>query len=91
MTQYCTACSNEATELTLDSFQKAIDLLFPTLHYALNKYTDRGTIYLLKETNSNPKCVIFHPDDLENVKSRLGSIRRLVDIKDEPLESKNNR
>ena len=71
--------------LTMDKMQEAIDLVYPPLYYGTDKYIERGVVYLCKETEFNPELLVVHPDDIEEVKSKITS-RRLVHIRDEPKE-----
>lgn len=73
------------TTLTLGDIQKAIDLVYPPLYYGLDKNTKRGTLYHCKETDYSPEYIVCHPDDFEDVKSKI-TARRLVHVKDEPKD-----
>ncbi len=76
--------------LTIEKFQEIIYLLYPKLYYATATYIQKGTMYLCKETEYNPEYIIFHPDDLENVKESTKG-RTLIHIKDDPEEDKKER
>jgi hypothetical protein len=73
------------SSLTVEELQKIIDMLYPVLYYGLDKNMERGSLYLCKETEFSPECIILHPDDFEDVKSTI-TVRRLVHIKDEPRD-----
>lgn len=84
--EYTTTSTNIKPEtLTLEKFQEIIYLINPKLYYATDINLEKGSIYIIKETDSNPECIIFHPEDFENIKSVTRG-RTLVHIKDEPKE-----
>lgn len=45
-----------------------IYLVCPKLYYATAAYCQRGEMYLCNETEYSPECIIFHPDDFEEIK-----------------------
>jgi len=77
--------NNSESSLTLEKFQEAIDLLFPILYYVTDKNMEPGFLYLCEETDLSPEFIVCHPDDFETIKSKI-TARRLVHIKDEPIE-----
>ena len=79
-----TSTSSEST-LTMESFQKMIDELFPILLYGTAEFVKPGELYHCKETDLSPEYIVCHPSDLERIKEILPN-RRLVHIKDEPQE-----
>lgn len=78
-----TSTSSEST-LTMESFQKMLDEFFPILLYGTAEYVKPGEIYYCEEADSLPEYIVCHPSDLEQIKKLLPN-RRLVHIKDEPL------
>ena len=72
--------------LTLENFNEIFDALRPVLYYGLYEFAERGQIYLCHATNWSPRFIIFHPDDLDELKRRLSDVR-LIPLKGVPSES----
>lgn len=70
---------------TVEMFRDMLDKYFPVLYYGLDKNIERGIIYLCNETDFNPEFIIVHPDDFEEVKTKI-TARRLVHLRDEPKD-----
>ena len=57
----------------------------PTLYYATEDVIERGTFYVIEETDWTCKAIACHPDDLEKLKSQAPHIQ-FVHLKDRPRE-----
>jgi ABC-type uncharacterized transport system substrate-binding protein len=80
-----TSSSESSKTLTIETFQKLIHQFYPPLYYGTADYIEKGNIIICDETEDNPEYIIFHPDDIEEVKKMI-STRTLVHLKDEPKE-----
>ena len=72
--------------LTPEKMQAAIDLVYPVLYYGTDRLLDRGRIYHVKKTDDNPEFIVFHPEDMQEVKDLIGWKRRMVHLKNEPFD-----
>lgn len=70
-----------ADNLTLDALIAARDIVFPPLYYATSEEISRGLILLAKETNHSPEYIVFHPDNLEDIRKSITG-RRLVHLRE---------
>jgi hypothetical protein len=75
------------TELTIEHLREAMALVAPPLYFATDGNIKRGELYLCKEGDYNPEFIICHPDDLDDIKSKITN-RTLVHISNEPAESR---
>jgi hypothetical protein len=75
-----TAMSRTLTvEKILETYRK---LLIP-LYYCETTHMKRGEIALVAETEYAPEFVMFHPDDFDEVSSKLRGVgRKLVHLRD---------
>ena len=74
------------SSINLDMFLDAVDkALRPVLYYGTTEYVKRGELFLCAETETSPEFIVCHPDDLEELATKLILTRRLVNIKDQPL------
>jgi hypothetical protein len=74
----------------IETLQKIIADLTPTLYYGLTEFAERGQVYICKETEWYPKFVILHPEDFEQFKREISPIR-LVEMRLEPAQKRMER
>lgn len=67
--------------LTFDALLAARDIVFPPLYYATSEEIERDKILAVKETDTHPEYIVFHPDSLEDI-SKCIRHRRLVHLRE---------
>jgi hypothetical protein len=67
--------------LTIDDLLRARDIVFPPLYYATSEEIERDKILAVKETSTHPEYIVFHPDNLEDIRKSITG-RRLVHLRD---------
>jgi len=82
--------SKEIEPLTLETLKNLVERFFPRLYYGTDKNLDSGFVYYCRETDFNPEYIVCHPEDLDRLREIITN-RTLVQIKDEPEESRWNR
>lgn len=74
--------------LTLEKLDAVIKKFSPpVLYYGISEFAEKGSLFYCKKSDSFPECIICHPDDFVTVKHLL-SQRRLVHIRNEPMEGR---
>lgn len=76
-----TFTKEEPTSLTLEDFNKAIDLVYPILYYAQANFVPKRTLYHIKKSDINPEYILINPEDFYEVKKQIGDKRRLVNLR----------
>jgi hypothetical protein len=72
--------------LTRKIFIEALNEIHPVLYYGTSKFQEKGEIIHVAASNLYPEYIVCHPDDLDEVKSKIKT-RILVHISKEPIES----
>lgn len=67
--------------LTFEALLRARDTVFPPLYYATSEVVERGQILLAEETAHSPEYIVFHPDNLEDIRKSITG-RRLVHLRE---------
>jgi len=79
--------SKNSSSLTIEAFAEMMNnFRRPVLYYGTSENIEQGTIYTLDKTDMTPETMVCHPDDLEEIKQALVASRRLVHLKDRPIE-----
>ena len=59
------------TSLTMEDFQKAIDLIRPVLYYVESEYVQEEYIFLLRASEYYPEHIYLNPLDFGRVKNLI--------------------
>lgn len=85
-----TASNETNSTLTLKDLKKILDANPPILYYVITPFVEQGNIYHIKETEFNPRFIVFHPNDMDYVHERVKGLC-LTPLQDEPSHIKYNR